>query len=116
VDEDITHHPETHHPYLPGAEAHLPVLKGIEGSLNEKRFQLSESTLIGRDPACDILIDEQEVSRQHAVIQSKSGRYLLSDLDSTNGVYVNNIKIKSAVLKQGDLIQVGSCVFQFFWS
>ncbi len=70
---------------------------------------------IGRDPASDIVIEDREVSRRHAMISKKAGEFLLCDLDSTNGVYVNNLKLERAVLKHGDVFQIGSCVFQFNW-
>jgi pSer/pThr/pTyr-binding forkhead associated (FHA) protein len=92
------------------------VVKVLSGILKGKEFRLTrEKYLIGRDPGCNIVIEEREVSRRHALLQKKAGEYMLSDLDSTNGIYVNNLRLEKAILKNGDFFQIGSCVFQFIW-
>jgi pSer/pThr/pTyr-binding forkhead associated (FHA) protein len=104
------------HPYLSGVDINVPTIKVLSGVLRGKEFQLGqEEYLVGRDPGCYILIDEREVSRRHAMIQKKAGAYILCDLDSTNGIYVNNLKLEKSILKHGDIFQIGSCVFQFIW-
>jgi pSer/pThr/pTyr-binding forkhead associated (FHA) protein len=116
VDEENTYHPEVGHPYLAGIDPDVPRVKVLSGTLKEQEFQLTgEEYLIGRDAGLQIVIEEREVSRRHAVILKKAGQYMLCDLDSTNGVYVNNLKLEKSLLKHGDVFQIGSCVFQFFW-
>ncbi len=115
-DKESTIHPDLARPYLPDLEDKVPVLKVLTGTLKGKEYQLEgEEMLIGRGKSSNIVIDEKEVSRRHAMIVKKTSQFLLCDLDSTNGVYVNNFRLKKHVLKHGDLFQIGSCIFQFVW-
>lgn len=80
---------------------------GKEHRLGAKRV------LIGRGAQCDILINDSSVSREHASIERKEGRFLLRDLRSTNGTVVNGTSIDVAVLHHGDKIRVGKTVLKF---
>jgi pSer/pThr/pTyr-binding forkhead associated (FHA) protein len=116
VDDETTYHPDIGHPYLQGADEDYPTVKALSGALKGNHYRLQvDEYCIGRDPASDIVIEDREVSRRHAMIMRKAGEYVLCDLDSTNGVYVNNLKLEKAILKHGDVFQIGSCVFQFTW-
>jgi len=64
--------------------------------------------LIGRLENCDVLLDSPEVSRRHATIKQIGEAYIIEDLDSSNGTYVNNERIKNAELHEGDLIQISN--------
>ena len=74
-----------------------------------KSYPIGEKGLIiGRDPGqCDIVISDMNVSRVHAWITIKKGEVVVIDRGSTNGTYVNNIKVENAKLKSGDVIQLG---------
>ncbi len=85
----------------------------IEGDLDESEFILAENTSIGRSPSNDIVLKESKVSRQHAAINYIGGNYVLVDLKSSNGVFVNGKKIEEAALRDGDEVSVGSFKFQF---
>jgi predicted component of type VI protein secretion system len=85
-----------------------PVLICIEGELDPSEIQLGENTSMGRSPSNDIVLKEAKVSRQHAAINFLHGDYVLVDLKSSNGVFVNGQKIEEHVLKDGDEISVGS--------
>ncbi|HCU24649.1 MAG TPA: hypothetical protein DF383_06505 [Deltaproteobacteria bacterium] len=85
----------------------------IEGELEESEFILGESTSIGRSPSNDIVLKETKVSRQHAAINLHNGNYVLVDLKSSNGVFVNGKKVEEATLQDGDQISIGSFKFQF---
>ena len=63
--------------------------------------------LIGRDPQNDIVLDDRRVSRKHAEVRLRLGRYTLYDLQSTNGTYVNGRRVAEKVLDDGDKISVG---------
>lgn len=62
---------------------------------------------IGRNPSNDIHIDNLSVSKKHARIIKKQGEYFIEDLNSTNGTYVNEIKINSQKLNREDMITIG---------
>ncbi|MBI4586071.1 MAG: FHA domain-containing protein [Planctomycetes bacterium] len=63
---------------------------------------------IGRDPACTITIPEIGVSRNHALIEPSANFFTVKDLGSTNGTWVNKNPIKTHLLKDGDIICIGS--------
>lgn len=76
-----------------------------------------QSTLVGRDHHCTLVLPDDSVSRRHALIECLNGRYLLSDPGSTNGTYVNEIRINgSHELKAGDRIRFGNQIFKFLSS
>ena len=68
---------------------------------------------LGRDPQNTIVLDTDSVSRRHAVIELCDAGRLLRDLDSTNGTYLNDIQIRSAILSNGDLIKIGDTIFKY---
>lgn len=63
--------------------------------LNTLRGALENNTkiLIGRDPSCNLVIDEPMVSRFHAQIEQQGTSFIITDLNSTNGTYVNGLRI-----------------------
>jgi pSer/pThr/pTyr-binding forkhead associated (FHA) protein len=63
--------------------------------------------LIGRDSHCAVYLPIPNVSREHARIIRDGEVYTVEDLNSTNGTFVNNIRIVSCVLHQSDQIRVG---------
>ncbi len=84
----------------------------LTGTITELRGNLLR---IGRDPANDFVVDDIEVSRNHAKITCDEGVYWIEDLNSTNGTLLNGRKILSPEkLKDGDLINLGETnVFEF---
>lgn len=72
-------------------------------------------TLIGRGDEADVRIEEQRVSRKHAVIKvSQDGQTIIEDQGSSNGTFVNGVQVHRQELKDGDRIQVGSsCIIKF---
>ena len=70
--------------------------------------------LIGRDQSCDLQINEDSVSRRHASIERMvDGSYLLRDLDSTNGTWVDKKAINCVELESDDRIRIGNRIFKF---
>jgi pSer/pThr/pTyr-binding forkhead associated (FHA) protein len=85
------------------------VLKQTAGPGAPKGFVLGEERVIlGRAVEADIQIDSKEVSRRHLLLRKEGPEYSCTDLKSSNGVYLNGIKIHSATLKDGDTIQIGN--------
>ena len=74
---------------------------------------LSENSTIGRSPASTVLIPDESVSREHAVIRRQMGTWFIEDLDSANGTRVNSREIESAVLEHNDTVTVGDSHFVF---
>ena len=71
-------------------------------------------TTIGRAPSNKIHLNHAGVSRIHAVISYKNGQFILTDLDSRNGTFVNNRRVRQAVLQNSDKISFGKRGFMFF--
>jgi len=79
-----------------------------------KDFSLEDGgKTIGRAPGSDILLENLLVSGHHARIDAAGSDYLLTDLQSKNGTYVNGARITSAKLKHGDQILVGKHILVF---
>jgi hypothetical protein len=72
-------------------------------------LRLSEGAVaIGRHPDCELNLRMDDVSRRHAEVRFENGSYLVSDLGSTNGTFVNGERVEgSRVLQPGDRIEVG---------
>lgn len=66
---------------------------------------------VGRDREADFCLDECHVSRQHCKLELVDDAVVVRDLDSTNGTYVNGLKVSEAVLKPGDKLTVGAITF-----
>jgi chromosome segregation ATPase len=74
---------------------------------------LGRKTSIGRTPDNDLQIDAKFISRHHAVILAGPARTIVEDLNSTNGVLVNNRRVTRQVLQDGDAVVIGRTQFRF---
>lgn len=73
-----------------------------------KKIETEKSEItIGRSSNTDIQIDNLAVSNQHARLIKQKGQYVIEDLNSTNGTFLNNEKISKAILKHNDIVGVG---------
>lgn len=85
----------------------LPTLVAQTGPLNGQRWMIKNSTLIGRDDSCDIIIPDRQVSRHHARLSTSSTGAVIEDLGSKNGTHCNGQMIAEPItLQDGDIIQV----------
>src|SRR5690606_19289325 len=75
-----------------------------------------EPTVIGRSSKCDVQLDQESVSRNHARISRQRGTYVIHDLGSTNGTYVNDELVDEVALRDGDQIKIGRTIFKFIVS
>jgi hypothetical protein len=85
------------------------ILIAYEGELEGERWVLDRKRMtIGRSVDCDIVLPKRQVSRYHARIERDDGGYLLRDLGSKNGTYVNGQEVRGDPyrLKDGDEIQI----------
>ena len=72
------------------------------------RFLLDQpTTSAGRHPDSDIFLDDVTVSRRHAEFRLEGGEFQVVDVGSLNGTYVNREPVDSAVLANGDEVQIG---------
>jgi predicted Zn finger-like uncharacterized protein len=68
--------------------------------------------VIGRSTDADLVLGDAGASRKHAILEEKEGRISIRDLDSLNGIFVNDHFTKEFVLQDGDRITIGSHVLQ----
>jgi len=78
-----------------------------EGSMRREVPLTADPITVGRDPKNDIVLDDRRVSRRHAEVRLRLGRYTLYDLQSTNGTFVNGRRIAEMVLSDDDRITIG---------
>ncbi len=84
-------------------------LIGNEGTPDEIRFELTGSeTTLGRGSDCEIQVDDNLVSRRHAIIHFRDGGFQIEDLNSSNGTFVNDKRVTSQPLLENDIIQIGN--------
>ena len=85
------------------------------GSRTNKDFGLQRNeNLIGRDGSqADIVLDDGTVSKQHAKIKYESGQFVVYDLGSTNGTFVNNRRVQRQALLDDDAVRFGNVQFVF---
>ena len=90
---------------LPPGSALLVVRRGPNAG---SRFLLDRpTTSAGRHPDSDIFLDDVTVSRRHAEFRRDSGEFVVVDVGSLNGTYVNREPVDTAVLANGDEVQIG---------
>src|SRR5262245_10186307 len=92
-------------------EACLVVIYGLD--LGKKYNVDRPSLIVGRSSKADIQIDQESVSRNHCKIINTGKTILLRDLGSTNGTYGNDGLVDEYVLRDGDFIKIGRCIFKF---
>lgn len=86
----------------------------VDSGEDTEQVELGEGeAIIGRSPQCDIQISIDNVSRQHARIFFRNEEYLIEDLGSTNGIYVNGIKVERCILRDHDQIDIGGLKILF---
>jgi len=91
-----------------------PCLVIISGAEMGRRIDLTnEEVSIGRSDQCTVCVNSDLVSRRHAVINRILGHYIVVDLKSTNGTFVNDQRVERAELKDGDLLRTGKTVLKY---
>lgn len=79
----------------------------VEAELDFSEFTMKENVSIGRSPSNDLVLKAPKVSRQHAAINKYKDKFVIIDLKSSNGVFVNGKKVDEQTLEEGDEISVG---------
>jgi hypothetical protein len=82
------------------------VIKSQGAADREVNLKLGD-TKIGRKPGCDIILKDAGVSSEHAVIKTVGTKSVILDLDSTNGTYVEDQRVKQHELRNGETITIG---------
>jgi pSer/pThr/pTyr-binding forkhead associated (FHA) protein len=86
---------------------------GLDGAEKSYRLQTHRPFTLGRDPGNDIILRDPKVSRHHAEIVFERGFFVLHDLASANGTYVNGKRIRVAPLTHGARLRMGNTYGRF---
>jgi pSer/pThr/pTyr-binding forkhead associated (FHA) protein len=81
---------------------------GLDGTEKSYRLQTHRPFTVGRDPGNDIILRDPKVSRHHAEIVFERGFFVLHDLASANGTYVNGKRVRVAPLTHGAKLRMGN--------
>jgi len=93
----------------------VATLQIITGPLTGRLFKIDRDVvIIGRNPDCDLVLEPMSISRRHASIVQRNGDYLLEDIGSTQGTYVNGQKLtQGVILENGCTIRIGQLQMTF---
>jgi hypothetical protein len=83
------------------------VVRSGGGRAGETFTPEGNRTTIGRSPDCPVFLDDVTVSRRHAVLVQRDGRWFVEDQGSLNGTFVNRERVESSELSDGDELQIG---------
>ena len=88
----------------------------MDGDQKGEDFRIRDGqTTIGSAPDSDIVLGDQTVSAHHASIRYKDGRFILSDLDSSNGTFLNGLEecVARVELNDSDMLRLGGVTLKF---
>jgi transcriptional regulator of acetoin/glycerol metabolism len=91
-------------------EPPLTILRWVCPGCEQPTALSDRTVVIGRDPDCTTQLASARVSRKHADVRRNADGYLVRDLDSKNGVFVNATRVKKALLRVGDVLRVGDFI------
>lgn len=85
---------------------------------DDNTVEMTKSMVIlGRvEGVADISVDDEAASRYHACVVFRKNEFVLADMESTNGTFLNGDRVTEAVLKNHDQIQIGNTVLEFVLS
>ena len=90
-----------------------PTLTIQESGITKEALLDQELFIIGRDGDCGIIMDDNNISRHHAQLKFQDGEWIITDLNSANGTFVNTRPVSSQILKHMDIIQLGGAMLVF---
>jgi len=93
--------------------ARAAALEQIRGPGAPQRHLLLEDTVVVGRSEGQIRIASGELSRSHMRMERQGPEWVCTDLDSSNGIYLNGVRIHSAVLREGDMLQLGDVILVF---
>ncbi len=101
---------------VPKPPAYQPafVLRQLKGPGAPRDLTLTrDEHVIGRSRSADLFVDSPELSRRHVQLTKDGNEYTVKDLQSRNGVFLNGVRVHSAVLRGGDELQMGNVCFLY---
>lgn len=93
-----------------------PRIAAITGTLEDTVISMNEGpVLIGRQAGATLKISNASVSRRHALIEKEGDKFIIADLGSRNGTFVNDVPVKRRELHHGDRVKIGESQFFFLF-
>ena len=93
-----------------------PRIAAITGKLEDTVISMAEGpVLIGRQAGATLKIGNASVSRRHAIIERDGDRFVIADLGSRNGTFVNDVPVRRRELQHGDRVRIGDSQFFFLY-
>ena len=93
-----------------------PRIAAITGRLEDTVISMNEGpVLIGRQAGATLKISNASVSRRHALIEKEGDKFIIADLGSRNGTFVNDVPVKRRELQHGDRVKIGESQFFFLF-
>lgn len=89
------------------------IIVSLDGHLIKVVPLNKDRMTLGRRPYNDIVVDNLAVSGEHAALQVIGNDYFVEDLNSTNGIFINEQKVKRQILKNGDTIEIGKYAVRY---
>ncbi len=94
-----------------------PRLTAIAGRLKGSVFAIEDvPVVIGRETAATLCVADASISRRHSQIDRENDQFVILDLDSLNGTFINDVPVKRRVLQHGDRVRIGDSQFLFLMS
>ena len=91
-----------------------PRLTAIAGRLKGSVFAIEDlPVVIGRETAATLCVADASISRRHSQIEKENEHFVILDLDSLNGTFINDVPVKRRVLQHGDRVRIGDSQFLF---
>ena len=101
----------------PGFAVSLEIVSGLLGEGNVIQTTIYKSLIVGRASFCDLSLEDGRMSRQHFALEHKDGEVFITDLQTTNGTFVNGVRVyNDHKLHSGDVIVAGSLKMKIMWS
>jgi hypothetical protein len=73
---------------------------------------VKDQSMVGRDPSCEVVVEEGSVSRRHARLEKRGGAWWVVDQGSANGTYLNSLKVAEQALRNGQELRFGALAFR----
>ena len=93
------------------------VVSVLEGPDVGKRFTVddfvTQRVLVGQSPVCTVCLTDRAVSRRHAALEGDRAGMRLIDLESSNGTFVNDLRVRDVSLRGGETVRMGSTTLRF---
>lgn len=91
----------------------MPRLFAESGRMIGQDYTVTDNMVLGRKQTCHVVVDDPKSSREHTRIVKEGGMYYVQDLNSSNGTYLNEVRIDKSPLVFGDKIRIGETILVF---